>query len=186
VPGFQPCALPICAQRPAPAPAASGATDDLEPGRRYLVTAAGFLAPRPDTHGLTLLTVAEAFPRDASHARLRLVHAVPDAPALDVGPMENERVPTAAAFDNVAFGTASAPPGLPLPPGPSALGVAPADARERQPLFSFRMDPEPLLGRGLFAVAAGARVPDLGQPGFQLLLVDTTASPWTARVLAPQ
>jgi hypothetical protein len=173
------------AQRPATAPVASGATEDLEPGRRYLVTAAGFLAPRPDTRGFTLLSVAETFPRDATSARLRLVHAAPDAPGVDVGPLENGRVPTAAAYDNVAFGTASAPPGLPLPPTPTWLGVVPADALERQPLFSFQVDPQPLLGRGLFAVEAGAWTPAPGEQGFQLLLVDTTASPWTVGALAP-
>lgn len=174
------------AWRPATAPLSSEQTEDLEPGRRYLVTAAGFLAPRPDTRGLTLLTVAEAFPSDAGHARLRLVHASPDSPRVDVGPLESERVPTSAAFDDMEFGMASSPPGLPLAPGPSTLGVAPADAVEHEPMFSFQVQPEPFLGRGLFAVAAGAEQPAPGQQGFQLLLVDTTSTPWMVRALLPQ
>ncbi len=172
--------------RPATAPTATGQTEGLEPGRRYLVTAAGFLAPPPGTQGLTLLTVAEAFPVDASHARLRLVHASPDAARMDGGPLEHGRVPTAAAFDDVDFGMASAPPGVPLPLGPSSLGLTLANAVDRDPLFSFEVDPEPLLGHGLFAVAAGARAPASGQPGLQLLLVDSSASAWTVQALAPR
>jgi hypothetical protein len=174
------------AQRPATAPLASGQTEDLEPGRSYLVTTAGFLAPRPDTRGFTLLTLAEAFPSDATHARLRLLNASPDASRVDLGPLESERVPTAAAFDDVDFGLASAPPGLPLPPGPSTLGFTRADAVDRQPLLSFQVEPEPLLGRGVFTVAAGALSPAPGQPGFQLLLVDTSTSPWMVRALMPR
>jgi hypothetical protein len=47
------------------------------------------------------------------------------------------------------------------------------------------VDPQPLLGHGLFAVAAGARAPAPGQPGLRVLLVDSSAPAWTVQALTP-
>ncbi|XXF78502.1 DUF4397 domain-containing protein [Myxococcaceae bacterium GXIMD 01537] len=167
--------------RPAGAPVASGATQDLESGQRYLVTVAGLLAPTPGSHGLTLISTAESFVKDPANARLRLVNALPDTPPVDVGPLDDGLVPTVTVFDNVAFGTASSPPGEPLPAGPMRLGLASAESSDRTPLFTFTLDATPFVGRGFFAVAAGSLTPTQGQRGFELWSVDTSASPWTVQ-----
>jgi hypothetical protein len=174
--------------RPAGAPAASGGTPALAAGERYLVVASGFLAPRGSARqGFTLLPFAEEFPEDPSTARLRVVHASPGAPPVDVGPVANEgTVPPGAPVSNLAFSQATPPEGLPLQAGPVDLGVVPANASNRAPIARFRLDLASFVQRGIFAVAAGALTPAGNQPGFQLFVVDTSETPWAVRAVQPQ
>jgi hypothetical protein len=78
------------------------------------------------------------------------------------------------------------PEGVSLPPGTVTLGFAPTGAANRAPIARFRLDATPFVGRGVFAVAAGALPPAGGRPGFQLLVVDTSEVPWEVSPVQPQ
>lgn len=173
--------------RPSGAPAASSGTPELAAGERYLVVASGYLAPRGNAQAFTLLPFAEAFPEDPDNARVRAVHASPGAPPVDLGPVGvNGLVPPAAPVSNLAFSQATPAEGLPLPPGRANLGVVPTGASDRSPLARFELDATPFVGKGVFTVAAGAVTPTGNQPRFQLLVVDTSESPWRTRAVQPQ
>jgi hypothetical protein len=174
-------------RRPAGAPAASGATPELAAGERYLVVASGFIAPRGNASGFTLLPFPEAFAEDPDNARVRVVHAAPDAPPVDVGPVGSDgRVPAGAPVSNLRFSAATSPEGLPLPAGAVELGVVPAGAADRAAIARFPLDSTPFVGKGVFAVAVGALAPAGPRSGFQLLLVDTSETPWEARAVLPR
>ena len=173
--------------RPSGAPAASSGTPELAAGERYLVVASGYLAPRGNDPAFTLLPFAEAFPEDPDNARVRAVHASPGAPPVDLGPVgANGTVPPGAPVSNLAFSQATPAEGLPLPAGRANLGVVPAGASDRAPLARFELDVTPFVGKGVFTVAAGALTPAGNQPRFQLLVVDTSESPWRTRAVQPQ
>ncbi|WP_163990315.1 DUF4397 domain-containing protein [Pyxidicoccus caerfyrddinensis] len=178
------------ASRPAGPPAGADSTPALEAGGRYLVVAAGFLSPGagdPATSTFELLAFADSFAQDNDSMRLRVVHASPDAPEVDVAPLENGLVPTHAAFNDVTYRQASAPEGLELPAVQARVGVAAASASDRTPVARFDLDTGLFIGRGVFAVAAGALSPTHGEneASFRLVAVDTSASPWVAVTLQP-
>jgi hypothetical protein len=66
------------------------------------------------------------------------------------------------------------------------VGVAPAATQDRTPVATFELNPSPLVGRGVFAVAAGALAPGRDEEGLRLLLVDTFTSPWTVTPVRPR
>ncbi|WP_164018604.1 DUF4397 domain-containing protein [Pyxidicoccus trucidator] len=178
------------ASRPAGHPAGADSTPALEAGGRYLVVAAGFLSPGagdPATSTFELLAFADGFAQDKDSLRLRVVHASPDAPEVDVAPLENGLVPMHAAYNDVPYRQASAPEGLALPAVQAQVGVAAASASNRAPVARFDFDTAPFIGKGVFAVAAGALSPTHGEgeASFRLVAVDTGASPWTATALHP-
>lgn len=172
--------------RPSGAPAASRATPALVAGERYLALAGGFLSPSRDDPAdstFELLAFSEGFASDANNPRLRVVHASPDAPMVDVGPLEGGVVPTNAAFNDVPYRRASAAEGAAIPPLTAVVvGVSASAASERSPVARFQLDTSAFVGRGVFAVAAGALAPTPGEneAGFRLVLVDTSTSPWSA------
>lgn len=179
------------ATRPSGSPAGSDSTPALQAGERYLVVAGGFLSPAGDDPAdstFELLAYAEGFTPDADSMRLRVVHASPDAPVVDVAPLESGLVPAAAAFNDVPYRQASAAEGLELPAVKATVGVAAAAASNREPVARFALDTTPFVGKGVFAVAAGALSPTAGQgeASFRLIAVDTSASPWAAVTLQPE
>jgi hypothetical protein len=174
--------------RPAGSPAGSDSTPALMAGERYLVVAAGFLSPAnddPATSTFELLAFADGFTADTDSLRLRVVHASPDAPAVDVSPLDNGNVPANAAFNDVAYRQASAPEGVELPSATVPVGIAAASASNRAPVARFTLDTSPFIGKGVFAVAAGALSPTQGDESFRLVAVDTSVSPWAAVTLRP-
>jgi len=179
------------ATRPSGSPVATRATPELAAGERYLVVASGFLSPAsddPTSSTFELLPFAEGFTADADSLRLRVVHASPDAPIVDVSPLDNNgQVPATAAFNDVTYRQASAPEGLELPSLDARVGVAAAAATDRTPAARFALDTAPFIGKGVFAVAAGALSPsEASEASFRLIAVDTSASPWAAVTLQPQ
>lgn len=176
--------------RPSGNPAASDGTPELVAGERYLAVAAGFLQPADnDPPGSTfeLLAFADGFATDTDSLRLRAVHASPDAPTVDVSPLDNGLVPAAAAYNDVPYKAASAPEGLELGSATLTIGVAAAEGADRTPAARFELNTAPFIGKGVFAVAAGALSPRQGgsDDSFRLLAVDTSASPWAVVTLNP-
>ncbi|NTX55931.1 DUF4397 domain-containing protein [Myxococcus sp. CA039A] len=175
--------------RPAGAPVASRTTPALVAGESYLTVASGFLSQDladPTGAPFELLAFSEGFTADASNVRLRLVHASPDAPMVDVSPLEGGLVPAHAAYNDVPYRLASAPEGLSLPDLKVYVGVAASAASSRSPTARFQVPFGFFAGRGVFAVAAGALSPRPGiDAGFRLVTVDTSTSPWSALNLFP-
>jgi len=113
---------------------------------------------------------------------VRVVHASPDAPAVDVGLMDGDTFIPVNDFLNLSFGDASDEEGtaLPRPPfGYVEIGVAPAGTTA--PVATF--DISPTLNLRAFAVAAGS----LGGTGesFRLIAVSTEVFPWQAAEIMP-
>jgi hypothetical protein len=170
--------------RPASPPAASSPTGELSAGERYLAVATGFLADgaNQDT-GFHLDAYAEDFDLgDAANGRLRVVHASPDAPPVDIGVLNAERTVAPVLVPDLSFGHASGATGLSVSPGTVPIGVAPAGAD--QTVVAALHTPVTASMRA-FALAAGALDPAKGQ-SFRLIAVDTAASPWTAATVMPQ
>ena len=166
--------------RPSNNPAASGAVSGLTAGERYLAIATGFLAPQAGEAPFQVVAAADGFALDdATNARLRVVHASPDAPAVDVGPVAGGKL-AAAAVSGLAFGESTAPAGLALPAGSLTLGVAAAGSPT--PVASF--DVTTGSGDRAFVAAAGVLDPSRG-PAFRLIAVSTRSTPWAAVTLAP-
>ncbi|MCY1032894.1 DUF4397 domain-containing protein [Corallococcus sp. BB11-1] len=166
--------------RPSVAPVASATTPVLVPGERYLMVASGYLTPTmPSAHAFTLLSLTERFANDPTNLRLRWVHAASDTPTVDVGPLGSERrVLADAPFLGVPFASATAPDGLPLPSGGTVtLGVVPSDDANRAPRATFNVTPRP--DTRVFAVATDLPGATPGAWDLQLLLVDTSRTPWT-------
>ncbi|MFP2910435.1 DUF4397 domain-containing protein [Pyxidicoccus sp. 3LFB2] len=176
--------------RPSGDPAGTDETPALVAGERYLVVAAGFLSPAADDPAdstFELLAYADGFTPDADSMRLRVVHGSPDAPTVDVAPLDNGLVPTAAPFNDLSYRQASAPEGLELPSVQAEVGVAAAAASDRTPAARFDLNTAPFIGKGVFAVAAGALSPsEASEASFRLIAVDTSVSPWAAVTLRPE
>jgi len=103
------------AARPAGAPVTAQKVGGLAAGERYLAIATGFLAPKGSEPAFQLLGVAEGFDLgSASAARVRAVHASPDAPPVDIGLARGNTI-TSVAVSNLAFGSATPAAGLELP-----------------------------------------------------------------------
>lgn len=148
--------------------AASAVTPALMPGERYLAVAAGFLGNQT----FTVLPYGESF--DVSGvARLRVVHASQDAPAVDVGLWDGTDFTAIDPFSGVSFGQASDGAGLDV--GAATLGLGIAVAESTDPVATFQVTTAP--GLRVFAVAAGSLF-DESAAGFRLLLVDTQDYPW--------
>lgn len=148
--------------------------DDLQAGERYLAIATGYLTPPANGQPFQVLAFAEGFDlADAQKNRSRVVHASPNAPAVDVGPYDGTAASITPAAANIMFGKASAAEGLSLPPQNLLIGVSPAGANNTV-VARFTL-PTPAGARS-FVVAAGA----LGHSTrpFRLALVDTSKNPW--------
>lgn len=163
------------------APAAAATTPALAAGQRYLVIASGFLAPGEGEQPFGLVAAAVEFDREDSAARVRLVHASPDAPAVDVGTVHGDSLGTLLASD-LSFGQATLGKGVSVTQTPVDLGVAATGSEAIAARFmGVAIQP----GARLFAIAAGALAPQVGRQGFRLIVVDATAAGWTATSIHP-
>jgi hypothetical protein len=152
-------------------------TPALEAGERYLAVVTGYALGESPV--LSLLPVGDGFDVDDAMANVRIVHASPDAPPVDVGVVSGSSF--APLFSNVSFeGTSPAAGGM-VSPGTVTLGVA--GTGETEALFEFSDVTLPA-GLRAFGVAIGSLD---GTPGeaFRLALVNTAVSPWTVSVVVP-
>ena len=155
------------------AEAATATTPALVAGERYLAVASG-------SPSFTMLPYADAFDLSSSDPLVRVIHASPDAGAVDVGTVDNGMVTAVGDYSDLSFGQASRAVGTALPVGVLPIGVA--SAGDTTPLVSF--DVATASGVRAFAVAAGS----VAGPGeaFRLLLVDTTTYPWASAEVLPK
>jgi len=151
-------------------PAASVTTPLLEAGERYLAVAAGYLLTA--TPDFTLLQFGDAFATGQSGALVRVVHAVPDAPAVDVGTTDGVTFTPVPDFVGIAYGEASPEAGTALAAGTLTLGVS--ETGLDAPVATW--DVTLAGGDRVFAVAGGSLI----GPGelLRLFLVDTVSFPW--------
>jgi len=160
------------------AEAATATTPDLAAGQRYLAVASGFLGGTGD-EAFTLLAYADGFDLDMMSPLVRVIHASPDAPAVDVGTVSGGTVTAVGAFSNLAYRQGSEATGTALPVGMLPIGVAATGGTS--PVASFTVGTTSGL-RG-FAVAAGSLLGN-GET-FRLIVVDTGVFPWAAAEVAP-
>jgi hypothetical protein len=164
----------------------SQSTAELESGERYLLVATGIPgSPENDRSAFVMTPYAEAFAPDSAQARLRFIHASVSTPVVDAAPLDgNPLLPVEVPFNDVAYTQTSAPEGAPIPSIDLALGVRPADQDTGAAPTRFEIVPAPVPGEGLFGVLAGTfRGGDASQ--LRLLLVSTTATPWSVEVSTP-
>ncbi|MBI5537373.1 MAG: DUF4397 domain-containing protein [Deltaproteobacteria bacterium] len=159
--------------KPAGAPAASAKTPKLEAGGSYLAIATGLLAQTGEK-AFQLVALAEGFDvPDSGKTRVRVVHASPDAPAVDLG-----TVTTAGTLDpsppitNLSFPGATDAMGLALPATALTLGLAATGSLSTVKEFAVAL-PD---GGRLFAIAAGMLSPAANQPPLQLLVVNASST----------
>lgn len=157
--------------------AASATTPALAAGERYLAVASGFLM---DTPAFTLIPVADQFDLEAASGAIRVVHASPDAPAVDIGTVDGSGNVTAVSdFTNLGYEDASTASGTNLPAGTLPIGVAQTGTTAAVAEFTV-----PVSGTTrAFAVAAGSLTGN-GE-AFRLLVVDTTVFPWGVATINP-
>jgi hypothetical protein len=157
--------------------AASATTPSLTAGARYLAVASGYLAS--GSPAFQLIPLEEVFSTSANDPLVRVVHASPIAPAVDVGPVSGSDITPIADYTNLAFGESSTSDGTALPLGALTVGIAATGTTS--PVATF--DLTTVSGLRAFAVAAGS----LSGPGepFRLILVDATQDPWAAIEVMP-
>jgi hypothetical protein len=153
-------------------------TPELSAGQDVLAAAAGRV---PDS--FNVLFADEDFPLGEPEARVRFIHAIPDAPEVDLLLVE-EGGPEAAPIlaENVALGEVTNGPGAQVPAGDDMFAIAPAETGS--PVAAF--DVPVAEGAGLFLVAAGAIQPGENEQPAVLLVVDTSVFPWTVEVFPPE
>jgi hypothetical protein len=160
--------------------AATESLPDLAAGERYLAIATGFLAPKSGQPGFELLEKSDQFDlTDPTHARVRVVHSSPDAPAVDVGVASGTTL-TSVLVSDLSFTHTSPLAGLSVPAASLDIGVAPTGSTSTVATF----DVTTTAGLRAFVVAAGALEASDGQ-SFRLLAVDTSVSPWTVASVLP-
>ena len=163
------------------APAASATTPALAAGQSYLVIASGFLAAGEGEQAFGLIAAAAEFDREDAAARVRIIHASPDAPAVDVGTLHGEALGALLAID-LSYGQTTPGKGVSVSQTPVDLGVAATGSASIAARFNgLAID----AGARLFAVAAGALVPAAGREGFRLIVVDAGAPGWAAAAVHP-
>lgn len=157
--------------------AATVQTPELVPGMRYLAVASGFVGG--DSPAFTLLAYADEF-GDGMSSNVRVIHASPGAPSVDVGILSaGTSFAPIAEFTNLGFGDASSGSGLAIDQAALTLGVS--EHMENDPVATFDLQ----LG-GIdkaFAVAAGS-LTGTGE-AFRLVVVDASTFPWQAAAVMP-
>ncbi len=161
---------------------AAADTPALAAGERYLAIATGFLSPLGGEEPFQLLAAADEFALDDdAGARLRIIHASPDAPAVDVGTATGFTMDDPRLVENAPFAAITAGEGFAVPAATLTVGIAAAGAASAVATFGVTTS----AGLRAFAIATGALSPAAGEVGFGLTLVDTTASPWVVAGVAP-
>lgn len=165
----------------APVPATVRA---LAAGQNYLLVPTGHWG-QSGPRGFQLLTLADAFgPTIAGRARMRLAHAAPDAPELDVGVLAAPgRIASGPIVESLSFAKATPAAGLQLQSDrPIPIGLTPTGQSVTVAEFELQFSS----GQNVFAVAA-ANAPGADN-GLRLLAVDATAGtllqPWTVSTIA--
>jgi hypothetical protein len=169
---------------PASSPAATSQTGTLVAGQRYLSVATGFLGGSGE-QAFRLAGYVEQFDRaTASEARVRFVHASPDAPTVDLGILNVEAVVNPVLAAGLSFSEASTEAGTSVGTGQIPIGVTPAGQND-QVVASFHA--QTVAGVRAFGLAAGALAPESeSTASFRLLVVDTSPTPWTVSTVHPQ
>jgi hypothetical protein len=163
------------------APVATVTTPELAAGERYLAIATGLLAPTGSEGAFQVLFERDGFGAAGSDGLVRVVHASPDAPTVDVGVVSAGVFSAVAPLSGLAFGAASDEAGVGLSAGTYTLGVAAAGSTT--PVATFDV---PLAsGQRVFGVAAGALGGGAGREPFRLIAIDTSVFPWAAAGVAP-
>jgi hypothetical protein len=139
-------------------------TPMLEAGQRYLATATGVVGGAVP---FQLVYTVDDF-RDDDQSRVQIVHASPDAPAVDIGGIAGQNF-FPALFD-VPFRAQTGAGGIAVAPGTYDLGIAVAG--DPTPLFTFSGVGIPDMFRGIF-LATGS----VGAGEFGVTVVDTSALP---------
>ena len=150
-------------------------TPELMAGERYLAIASGFVGGGMPS--FTLLPYGEGFGESAS-PQVRVVHASPDAPTVDVGLWDGANFTAISDYSGLSFGDASPASGLAISAMNITVGVALTGTTNPEATFDLTL----MGGQKAFAIAAGS----LGGTGesFRLMLVDATEFPWqTAEVM---
>jgi hypothetical protein len=163
------------------APVATVTTPALAAGERYLAIATGFLAPAEGENGFGIVFERDGFDAAGSDALVRVVHASPDAPAVDVGVVTDGVFGAVEPLSGLAFGDASDEGGVTLAAGTYTLGVAPAGTTTAVATFGVPL----ASGQKVFGVAAGALGGGEGRESFRLIAIDTAIFPWAAASLLP-
>ncbi|MCB9559660.1 MAG: DUF4397 domain-containing protein [Kofleriaceae bacterium] len=159
--------------------AATITTPALAAGERYLAIASGFVGAGEEP--FQPIYAADAFALGDAGARVAVIHASPDAPAVDVGPLTGLEMAAPAPVQDLAFAEQTDGAGLALPAGTITLGVAAAGSSS--PVATF--DVPLTAGQRAFVVAAGALSPVGDQEPFRLFAIDTAAAPWALAEVAP-
>ena len=154
--------------------AATVTTPSLAAGERYLAVATGFVGENE----FTVLPLGDRFALGSTNPFVRVVHASPDAPAVDVG-VVNGGFTAIPGLTNLAYTQASAEPGVNVPAASLTLGLAPTGTTTPAATF----DVTPTTGLRAFAVAAGSLL-GTGE-SFRLILVNTSVFPWVAAEVLP-
>ncbi len=163
------------AARPASAPVATVSTGDLEAGEQYLMVATGFLTPEPGEQALRIERFRSEFDAIDTQPRVRVIHASPDAPNVDVGVVDAGGFAPIAELTNLAFPQASAGAGVVVPEGTVRLGVAATGTTT--PVATFDLQTRP--GYQAFVIAMGALTPTAGDEALRVVGVDASSLDWT-------
>jgi hypothetical protein len=139
-------------------------TPPLAAGERYLAIASGFLSDNPN---FRLLPYGDGFGEAGGQALVRVVHASPDAPAVDVGTYSGDTVTPVPDFSGLDFEDDSPAAGTVLPVGNLPIGIAGAGSTTAVAKFTVPTS----AGLKAFAVAAGAFTPEGDQKTFRLVIV---------------
>lgn len=149
----------------------------LAAGERYLAVGMGF-EDGSGSMALTWQVYREGFALDDPAVRLRAIHAVPDAPTVDVGYVNMGVVTAIPGLTDLSFRMSSDPLGASVAVGSYELGIAAhgttAMIHSFNPTFS--------AGERDFGVIAGALYPQGYDMALNLIVVDTVPRPWTVRV----
>ena len=154
--------------------AASWTTPSLAAGERYLAVATGFAG----NSTFTVLPLGDAFNLGTTSPLVRVLHASPDAPTVDVGVVDGgfTAVP---GLTNLAYTQSSEGAGTAVPAANLTIGLAATGSTTPAATF----DVAPTVGLKAFAVAAGSFLGN-GET-FRLILVDTGVFPWVAAEVLP-
>lgn len=139
----------------------------------YTAAAIGNLSPECDEPELTVDVFEDKLGAlDDGEGRVRVYHASPDAPAVDVAVADENDEPAQFLAQGLAFGDAA--PNVEVPAGTYPVAVYPADCGT--PVFG-PVDVEIRDGEVLTAVAAGELEPEGDEPGFTPVLAYEAAAP---------
>jgi hypothetical protein len=152
-------------------------TPALAAGERYLAIASGFAGG--GTPAFTLLPYADALGQPNGGATVRVVHASPDAPPVDIGTASGKTVTPIEDFSGLAFSDASTSAGTELPAANLTVGVAAANTTAAVATF----DITTTAGLRAYAVVVGSLAGN-GE-SFRLVVVNTSVFPWGAAEVLP-